>query len=61
VPKLNLKSGQTITGETTISEFLSEIQDKITWTPESRAEIYEWLTRSSKFISSPEDVYVPLT
>jgi hypothetical protein len=53
-----LKNGQIITGENTISEFLGETQEKFNWTPELRAEIYECLSRSSKFTSSPEDVYV---
>ena len=57
-PKLSLKSGQDITGENTISEFLGELQEKFNWTPELRAETHEWLSRSSKFISNPEDVYV---
>lgn len=59
VPKLELENGQEITGENTISEFLGETFEKsIHWTPELRAESLQWLSRSSKFTSSPEDVYV---
>jgi hypothetical protein len=58
-PKLKLENGQEITGENTISEFLGETFDKsIHWTPELRAECLQWLSRSSKFTSSPEEVYV---
>lgn len=56
--KLTLKSGQTITGENTIAEFLGETQEKLKWTPALRAEIHEWLSRSKSFTSSPADVYV---
>jgi len=59
VPKLELENGQEIIGENTICEFLGETHEKnIRWTPELRAETLQWLPRSSKFNSSPEDVYV---
>lgn len=58
IPKLLLKDGEEITGEATISEFLGEANEKIDWTPESRAETHEWLSRSSKFATDPHEVYV---
>jgi len=58
-PKLELENGEEITGENTISEFLGDTHEKsIHWTPELRAESLQWLSRSSKFTSSPEEVYV---
>jgi hypothetical protein len=32
--------------------------DRVHWTPELRAEAWEWLTRSQNFTTSPEEVYV---
>jgi len=58
IPKLVLENGQEITGENTISEFLGETHGKINWTPELRAEAHELLSRSAKFATSPEEVYV---
>jgi LAS superfamily LD-carboxypeptidase LdcB len=57
--KLVLENGQEITGENTISEFLGESHEKLNWTPELRAETHEWLSRSTKFTTNPEEVYVP--
>jgi hypothetical protein len=56
---LVLENGQEITGENTISEFLGESHEKLNWTPELRAETHEWLSRSTKFTTNPEEVYVP--
>jgi len=57
-PTLVSSQGRVIEGESTISEFLGEIlENDIKWTPELRAETQEWLNRSSKFQSSPIDVY----
>jgi hypothetical protein len=58
IPRLVLENGQEITGENTISEFLGETHQKINWTPELRAEAHELLSRSAKFATSPEEVYV---
>jgi hypothetical protein len=57
-PKLDLKDGEEIAGEATISEFLGGANEKIDWTPELRAETHEWLSRSTKFATNPEEVYV---
>ena len=53
--KLVRENGQEITGENTIGEFLGETHDL---TPELRAETHEWLSRSTKFATNPEQVYV---
>lgn len=59
IPKLVLENGLEITGENTISEYIGETHDKsINWTPGLRAETHEWLSRSSKFTTNPEEVYV---
>ena len=57
-PTLIADKNEKITGENTIAWSLGNKVDKIHWTPELRAEAWEWLTRSPNFISSAEDVYV---
>jgi len=57
-PTLVVDKNEKITGENTIAWALGNKVDQIHWTPELRAEAWEWLTRSLNFISSPQDVYV---
>lgn len=52
------EKGEEVTGENTIAFVLGSKLDKVHWTPELRAEAWEWLTRSQNFTTSPEEVYV---